>query len=355
MRLSRPAFWARRNLPARLLWPLSRVFSHLAERRRRAYRGGAMPVDRLPVPVIVVGNISVGGSGKTPIVAWLAGQLQRAGHRPGIISRGFDGSVSAAGGCALVTAADDPARVGDEPVLLRALCGCPVAVGAKRAQAGRALLAAHPECTVLLADDGLQHYALARTLEVCVVDGDGLGNGWQLPAGPLREPLRRLEEVDVVLAHGGWPQAWPAPQRPPVFAFHLRGETLHRLQDGQTRPLADFAGSRVHAVAGIGQPERFFASLRAAGLQVEAHPFPDHHAFCAADLHFADEAPIVMTAKDAVKCAAFAPAHCWVLPVKAVLEEAAAHLILEKLAYGFPSDGNSGVPAVQGAAGEAQR
>ncbi|MBR4737300.1 MAG: tetraacyldisaccharide 4'-kinase [Rhodocyclaceae bacterium] len=354
MRLSRPAFWARRNLPARLLWPLSRVFSHLAERRRRAYRGGALPVERLPVPVIVVGNISVGGSGKTPIVAWLAEQLRRAGQRPAILSRGFGGSVSAAGGCALVTEQDDPARVGDEPVLLRALCGCPVAVGAQRAQAGRALLAAHPECTVLLTDDGLQHYALARTLEVCVVDASGLGNGWQLPAGPLREPLSRLEEVDVVLAHGGWPDAWPAPQRAPVFAFHLRGETLHRLQDGQTRPLADFAGQRVHAVAGIGQPERFFASLRAAGLLVEPHPFPDHYVFRPEDLRFAPDAPIVMTAKDAVKCAAFAPAHCWVLPVEAVLEEAAAHLILEKLAYGSPSDGNSGVPAVQGAAAQTQ-
>lgn len=353
MRLARPVFWARRGLPARLLWPLSRVFACLAARRRQAYLRGEKVVQTLPVPVIVVGNISVGGSGKTPIVAWLVEALRGAGWEPGIISRGFGGTVAAQGGCALVREDDDPARVGDEPLLLRRMCACPVAVCAQRAEAGRALLAAHPECTVLVADDGLQHYALGRTVEICVVDGSGLGNGWQLPAGPLREPLSRLESVDLVLVHGGWPLHWSRPSAPPVHDFHLAGEMLYRLDGQETRPLSAFAGQRVHAVAGIGQPERFFASLRAAGLEVVPHPFPDHHAFRAEELRFTPPAPIVMTAKDAVKCHAFAPPESWFLPVQAAVPPAAAQHVLEKLAYGSPSAGNSGLPTVQRAARQA--
>lgn len=329
-----PAHWARRGLPAWALWPVSCLFSMLAALRRVLYRRGLLRVERLPVPLVVVGNIAVGGSGKTPVVAWLAEALRTAGFRPGIISRGHGGSEE---GVAVVSEPGDPARFGDEPVLLAQLTACPVAVGRDRPAAGRALLAAHPDVNVLISDDGLQHYRLARDVEVIVVDGKVLGNRLRLPAGPLREGLARLAEADILIAHGEWPaDAGAAARNVPVFGMSLEGEMLERIDGSEQRPLADFRGRRVHAVAGIGRPERFFEQLAAAGLEVVPHPFPDHHPFVASDLDFAPGEARILTAKDAVKCASFAPPETWVFPVRASIDAAASQRIVEKLSHGSP-------------------
>ena len=334
MAASAPAFWQRRGALAQALRPLSLLFGVLARLRRARTRP-----QRLPVAVIVVGNIAVGGSGKTPVVDWLAGVLRAAGHRPGIVSRGHGGTASAQGGLALVPADGDPGRYGDEPVLLARLTGCPLVVGHDRPAAARELLRLHPECDVLVADDGLQHYRLGRDLEVAVVDAATLGNRLLLPAGPLREPLARLAEVDLVLAHGALdPELRAAIGDVRVFDMRLAGEEVVALDDpARHLPLAALRGRRVHAVAGIGRPQRFFEQLAAAGLEVVAHAFPDHHRFVAADLAFGDASPILMTAKDAVKCRAFAPADCWEYPVRAQIGSGAAERILEKLEDGRTS------------------
>lgn len=328
-----PAFWRERGWRAWLLWPWSLLFALLAGVRRRWLRP-----QQLPVPVIVVGNIAVGGSGKTPVVHWLVAALKAAGWQPGVISRGHGGAVS---GVAEVPANADAAHFGDEPVLLKQLCGCPLVVGRDRVAAGRELLRLHPECDVIISDDGLQHYRLGRDIELVVVDPATLGNRLLLPAGPLREPVRRLAQADVIIAHGefdtGDTGLNKATAGRPRFAMRLQGDTLQALADPQRqRPLAELRAQRVHAVAGIGQPQRFFAQLAAAGLEVIPHPFADHHRFRAQDLDFNPPAPILMTAKDAVKCHAFAPADSWVLPVVAQLDEAAAACIVEKLLNGRP-------------------
>lgn len=338
MRLGRrPRYWSRRGVGSFLALPLAALFGLVAAIRRRCYRSGCCRAVRLPLPVVVVGNISVGGSGKTPLVLWLAAHLRAAGWQPGIVSRGFGGTLEQGDG-ALVTADSTAAEVGDEPLLLARLAGCPVAVGAQRAKAAQCLLAAHPQCDVLISDDGLQHYALARTLEIAVVDEATLGNRHLLPAGPLREPLRRLAEVDLIVAHGPLSaDVLAAGAAVPVARMRLQGDRLHALHDSaHTRPLAAFAGQHVHAVAGIGLPERFFAHLRAAGLQVEEHAFADHHVFVAADFHFQTPAPCLMTTKDAVKCRDIAPQDSWVLPVDAELSAFAAQWIVEKLSDGRP-------------------
>lgn len=329
-----PAFWQQRGVLARMLAPLSCVFGVLAARRR-----AAIEPQRLAVPVIVVGNIAVGGSGKTPVVDWLAGLLRAAGHRPGIISRGHGGRISAEGGVAQVTGDGDPALHGDEPVLLARLTRCPLVIGRDRAAAGRALLGLHPEVDVLIADDGMQHYRLARDIEIAVVDEATLGNQLLLPAGPLREPLARLGEVDLILAHGRLSAAvQTAAGGVPVFAMSLEGGELRAVAAPErTRPASDFRGRRVHAVAGIGRPQRFFEQLAAEAIEIVPHPFPDHHRFVADDLAFDEALPILMTAKDAVKCVAFAPADCWEYPVRAQIGSGAAERILEKLEDGRTS------------------
>lgn len=329
-----PAFWQARGPRAQLLRPLSLLFGALVRRRRASARPR-----RLPVPVIVVGNIAVGGSGKTPVVDWLAGVLRAAGHRPGIVSRGHGGRVSAQGGVALVPAAGDPAHYGDEPVLLARLTGCPLAIGRDRPAAAHELLRLHPECDVLIADDGMQHYRLARDIEIAVVDDAALGNRLLLPAGPLREPLSRLGEVDLVLAHGELgADVIAAAGAVPVFAMRLAGGELTAVDgSGRRRPASGLRAQRAHAVAGIGRPQRFFDQLAAEGIVVVPHPFADHHRFAPADLAFGDALPILMTAKDAVKCRAFAPADCWEYPVRALIGSGAAERILEKLEDGRTS------------------
>jgi tetraacyldisaccharide 4'-kinase len=305
-----------------LLLPLSWLFAALAALRRawHTWRGPA----RLPVPVIVVGNITVGGTGKTPLVLWLVERLRAAGRRPGVISRGYGG---AAGVPVEVRPDSAPAVAGDEPLLVARRGLCPVWIGRRRHAAGLALLAAHPEVDVIVSDDGLQHYALARDIELAVVDGRrGFGNGRRLPAGPLREPVARLAEVDAVVINGEG--GIPAPGVP-VYPMRLVAGGLYNLaRPSWHEPASYFVGQRAHAVAAIGNPARFFALLDQLGITAAAHAFPDHHPFRADDL---PAGTVIMTEKDAVKCAAFGREDLWVLPVDAEVSEGLEQQILAKL------------------------
>ncbi|MHA6203189.1 tetraacyldisaccharide 4'-kinase [Dyella soli] len=290
--------------------PLAALYGAAIRLRRGLYRVGVLRRVRLPVPVVVIGNLSVGGTGKTPVTIAVADALRRRGHTPGVVSRGYGGKQKEP---LLLGAAPDPAMVGDEPCLIRA-SGVAVAVGRDRPAAARLLVAAG--CDVVIADDGLQHYALARDVEICVIDGvRRFGNGRLLPAGPLREPMSRLQQVDFRICNGGVVAPGDVPMQ-------LQGGLARALVDDHTRPLFEFAGQTVHAVAAIGHPQRFFASLRALGMGVIEHAFPDHHAFVAGDLAFADGKPVLMTEKDAVKCRPFAQAHWWAVPVRAMLPPA---------------------------------
>lgn len=328
-----PSFWKGRGPLAVALTPLSLLFWLVARVRRGLFRAGVLRVERLPVPVVVVGNIAVGGSGKTPVVEWLAGRLRAAGYRPGIISRGYGGSVD---GVAVLPPNADPDRFGDEPTLLARLTACPIAVGRDRPAAAHELLRCHPECDVVISDDGMQHYRLQRDVEIAVVDEAVLGNRWLMPAGPLREGLGRLREVDLVLAHGDFSaRLQERLSACAVFPMRLEGAVLRSLRSSDvTCDPAALRGRRVHAVAGIGRPQRFFDQIAAFGLDVVPHPFADHHRFAPGELVFAAGEPIVMTSKDAVKCGAFALDDWWEFPVRARIGSGAAERILEKLENG---------------------
>ena len=322
--------WERITPVSVLLYPSSLLFRVAVAARRAAYRAGLLPSVRLPVPVIVVGNVSVGGSGKTPLVLWLATFLRESGRRPGIVSRGYGGAET---GVAAATPGGDPRRYGDEPVLLAQRSGCPVWIGADRVAAARALLAAHPECDIIVSDDGLQHYRLRRDVEIAVIRADGPGNGWMLPAGRLREPLARVAETDAVVTHGApRPAASSSLNGPPVFSMTLEGSTFHNVLNPATSSGAErFRHRNVHAVAGIGYPPAFFRQLQGMGLEFTAHPFPDHHPFTAADLDFPGAEAVLMTEKDAVKCQPYADEHHWALRVDAQVDPALGDLILRKL------------------------
>jgi tetraacyldisaccharide 4'-kinase len=286
----------------------------------RVHRSGLRRTARVGVPVVVVGNLTVGGSGKTPLVIWIAEHLKKKGWTPGIVSRGYGAKIDVP---RAATIADDAADVGDEPIVLSRRSGCPVWVGADRMAVCRALRAANPEVDVLILDDGLQHYALRRDVEIAVVDARGFGNGFLLPAGPLREPPSRLRSVDAVVSHAASVRG---------YAMKLHGDTLHRMTDANDRkPASAFAGQRVHAVAGIGEPNRFFLHLGKVGIKVMPHPFADHHAFAPAELEFGDEAPVLMTEKDAVKLRRAARPNWWVLPVTAEVDAAFGEWLTRRL------------------------
>jgi len=275
------------------------------------------------IPVIVVGNLTVGGSGKTPLAIWIAELLKRHGWSPGIVSRGYGAQITEP---RAATVASNAAEVGDEPIVLSRRSGCPVWVGADRVRVAALLRAAHQDVNVLILDDGLQHYAMRRDLEIAVVDARGFGNGFLLPAGPLREPGSRLRSVDAVVSHASAVQG---------YAMTLQGEEVHRMTDARERqPLKAFAGQRVHAVAGIGDPNRFFLHLGKAGIKVLPHPFPDHHPFMPKDLEFGDALPVLLTEKDAVKLRSAAQPNWWVLPVSAQLDPAFGPWLLSRLAPG---------------------
>ncbi|MBT9517148.1 MAG: tetraacyldisaccharide 4'-kinase [Methyloversatilis discipulorum] len=322
-----PALWRSRGVAAWLLWPLSLLFRLVSALRRAAFRAGLLRVDRLPVPVIVVGNIIAGGAGKTPLTLYLARALAARGWRPLIVTRGYGGRADAVHE---VDARADVTESGDEPVLLARRSGLPVWVGRRRADAARAGLAAHPDCDLVLCDDGLQHYALARDVEIAVLDRRGVMNGFHLPAGPLREPPARLRTVDAVVLNG-----LPTPPEGVRTAFRmgLHGARFYRLdRPEQQAAAADLAGLRLHAIAGIGEPARFFDHLRALGLEFVAHPFPDHHVYSAQDLTFSGCDALLLTEKDAVKCHGLSDTPMWVLPVEAHLDPDLAGYIATRLA-----------------------
>lgn len=309
-----------------VLLPISWLFGALAAIRRALYRSRILSSHRLPVPVIVVGNISVGGTGKTPLTLALAEQLIQHGKRPLIISRGYGGSAQQA---QVVTADCSAQQTGDEPLLMARRGICPVWVGRDRVSTARAALQAHPDCDVILCDDGLQHYRLARDVEIVVVDGlRRFGNGLLLPAGPLREPVSRLKSVDAVVVNGG--TAAPASNE---YAMRLSGDVFYNLLDPKkTAKTYCFQGLRNHAVAGIGHPQRYFDHLHAQGLSCTNHAFADHHAYTADELAFADCDALLLTEKDAVKCTAFADARYWMLRVDAQIDPTLIELILRKIA-----------------------
>ena len=336
-----------------ILFPVNLVFRVLVALRRELYLSGFLPSHRLLLPVVVVGNISVGGTGKTPLTLALSQQFIQRGWHPLIISRGY-GRTSRSP--QPVLASSTAAQVGDEPLLMAQRDICPVWVGADRVATAQAALQAHPQCDVVLCDDGLQHYRLQRDVEIAVIDGTfGYGNGLMLPAGPLREPVSRLQTVDAAVVNGGdagasaellieplaiRPGSQKTPAKSLVMAGHpdqyemrLTGTAFYNLLNpGQVASPANFQKPNMHAVAGIGHPQRYFQHLEALGIPFTPHAFPDHHPYRASDLSFTDCDAILLTEKDAVKCATFADARYWVLRVDAQIDPALIDQILRKIA-----------------------
>lgn len=305
-----------------VLIPLSWVFFLVTALRRYAYKAGLLPSYALPVPVIVVGNINMGGSGKTPVVIWLVEQLKKNGYSPGVISRGYGVNNHKP---VHVDTASVATEVGDEPLLIARRTACPVWVSKNRVGAARALLQAEPTCNVIISDDGMQHYRLQRDLEVAVVDDEAATAHHLLPAGPLRESRQRLDSVDIIISHG-------EKKADNAFEMQLQGKAFYNLANSAEKVTADyFQKKEVKALAGIGKPERFFNTLNGLGLDFEGLRFDDHHAFTAKDLQAITADVIVMTEKDAVKCQAFAEPQHWVFPIEAQMEATLLPAVLTKL------------------------
>lgn len=304
-----------------VLLPLSGIYWFLLAIRSLLYRRGIIKTHKALVPVIVVGNITAGGTGKTPAVIWLVNELRARGFTPGVVSRGYGGSKS--GTSMRVDADSEAAVVGDEPVLLARRGQCPVAVDSDRVRAAAMLV--DDGVDVIVADDGLQHLRLRRDYEICVVDGErGLGNRRLLPAGPLRESPQRLESVDQVLVNGGDAQ-------PDAIRFELLASDAQRINGSLARPLQGFRDSTVHAVAAIGNPQRFFDLLRANGIQVIEHSFADHASIAISELRFGDDFDIFMTEKDAVKLGRKLSDKYWYVPVDLAMDTADSTLVLEQI------------------------
>jgi tetraacyldisaccharide 4'-kinase len=324
------AIWYRERPPPLALRLLARGFALAVQLRRSGYARGLLRSHRLARPVIVVGNLTVGGTGKTPLVIWLCEQLRRLGLAPAVVLRGYGGEAIRRSEPRLVAAEDDAAAVGDEAVLLAARSGTPVIACPDRVRAAQRAIELGAQ--VIVSDDGLQHLALARDVEIAVIDASrALGNGYLLPAGPLREPAGRLARLDALVlnvdGHSSGASATPFGAQPLIM--RLGGDRLYPLHG--TSPavaLASWCGRRVHAIAGIGNPERFFAYLRSEGLEVVPHPFPDHHRYRAPELEFAEPLPLLMTEKDAVKCRAFSGPERWFLPVEARFADADAAALM---------------------------
>ncbi len=305
-----------------LLLPLAYAFSDIVRLRRFLYRQGVLKSHKLPVPVIVVGNITVGGTGKTPLIIWLAEMLKNSGYTPGIIIRGYGGQSET--WPQVVNQNSDVDKVGDEALLIAKQTHLPLVAGPLRVDAGKKLLAEF-DCNVVLSDDGLQHYKLNRDIEIAVIDGERrFGNGYCLPAGPLREPIGRLATVDFVVVNG-------EKYADHEFSMQLVGDKVVNLKSGEQKPLLEFRGIECHALAGIGNPERFFKLLETHGMTCMTHSFPDHFAFTRDDIDFGDNKPVLMTEKDAVKCTRFAAENHWYLAVTAVPEPAFGQQFLDLL------------------------
>jgi tetraacyldisaccharide 4'-kinase len=311
--------WYDRAAPPWWMLPLSLVYGAAAGSRRYLYAKRLRKSTRMSTPVVVVGNLSVGGTGKTPLVCWLVARLTELGFKPGVVTRGYGGS---SGNLRLIERSDDPDVVGDESILLARRTGVPVAIGRDRPAASQLLVNAG--CDVVVSDDGLQHYALARDCEIAVIDGDRrFGNGWLLPAGPLRESPARLAAADAIVVNGGRPLLDGA------FSMRLEAKSALSVIGGAAMALNEFAGRSVHAVAAIGNPERFFNMLRAHGIEVVGHPLPDHARLQAADISFSDRRPVLMTEKDAVKCERIAGPLHWYVPVTASFNGRESKVLLD--------------------------
>lgn len=310
--------WYADHASGLLLRPLGWVYGACVRLRRWLYRHGWLRSVDVGRPVVVVGNVSVGGAGKTPLTLWLAMQLKSAGLRPGIVMRGYGGSARAP---RLVTADSPVEEIGDEALLLVRRGGCPLAIGADRVAAARLLVAANVD--VVIADDGLQHLRLERVAEIVVIDGERrFGNRRLLPAGPLREPLTRLADIDALIVNGD-------PVGEPEIPMSLMATDAVSLIGKQRRALGQFVPGPVHALAAIGNPARFFRTLESRGVRAIPHALPDHHPLTAGDIEFGDSLPVLMTEKDAVKCERFADRRHWFVPVEAVLAEKDARALLE--------------------------
>ncbi|MFK8030518.1 MAG: tetraacyldisaccharide 4'-kinase [Gammaproteobacteria bacterium] len=301
-----------------VLVPLSWLYHLVLLVRAYFFTRGWKARYRSSLPVIVVGNITAGGVGKTPFVIWLVEWLQRKGHKPGVITRGYGGELSDS---TFVTTLHSAREVGDEALMMFRRLSVPVVVG--RSRSNSAAMLEESGVTIIVTDDGLQHYALERDVEICLVDGQRkFGNGRLLPSGPLREPVNRLESVTTVVNH-------VAALDDGQSGMALGNPRLRQLTTGQTRELSVFEGKSVHAVAGLGNPERFFTSLERAGLNVVAHPFSDHHDYVSHDVDFADDLPVLMTDKDAVKCEHFARDTFYAVRVDAQVSSDVERSILE--------------------------
>lgn len=316
--------WYRDTLLSRLLAPLGWLYCAVMQARRLTYRLGLLRSFEAGAPVIIVGNVTVGGTGKTPLVIWIARHLAAMNRRPGVVTRGYRGAARS--WPQWVTADSDPAEVGDEPVVLARRAGCPVIADPDRVRGARWLVR-EQGCDVVISDDGLQHLRLARDIEIVVIDGTRrFGNGRCLPAGPLREPVARAAQADALLVHGD-----PAAGE---WGMRLNATGVHSLSGGSTMAAGSLRRTPVHAIAGIGFPERFFRELERQGFELVRHAYPDHYPFQPADLQFADGLPIIMTEKDAVKCRRLVPtgAPCWYLAVEAEPDPRLGPWLTERLA-----------------------
>lgn len=305
-----------------LLMPLAIIYEKIIVIRQWLYQKQIKQTKRFSTPIIIVGNVTVGGTGKTPLVIWLVKFLRENGYRPGIVSRGYGGKTD--NYPQTVINSSDPKLVGDEAVLLARLANCPVVVDPCRTRAVEHLLETE-SCDVVISDDGLQHYALGRDIEIAVIDGQrGLGNGWCLPAGPLREPANRLNSVDFIVTNGL--------ANPGEHGMQLIPGEIYNIAQPELRVEPNyFAGHAVYAIAGIGNPERFFNLLGKLGLSIWPHSFPDHYQFTQHDILIDADTKVIMTAKDAVKCEAFADYRYWCLPVEAKLSPLFGEQLLQKL------------------------
>ena len=333
--------WQRNGPWQILLRPVSWLFLLLVMLRRAAYRLGWLKVSNVGVPVIMVGNINVGGTGKTPLVLALVEALTRHGKHCGIVTRGYQpgANVPTAEVVQVVPTGDGAGLLSDEATLLARRSGVPVYTAANRVQAARTLLRNHGQVDVIISDDGLQHYALQRDIEICVIDSArGLGNGALLPAGPLREPASRLDEVDAIIVNlaANVTDVKNYAATTPAFEMTLANEIFINLKSGRsigvTEAIALFQGLRIHALAGIGNPQRFFAHLVRLGLAPNrTQPFPDHHDYLSSDMPGIDAGIILMTEKDAVKCGSFADERMWYMRIDALLPNKFIELVLQKL------------------------